>query len=66
MNIILGSLMILTFILLVPLIGLASLNTLAEQANLGWYIPHNGWTYLSVYGILAITHSNSTVGVKQV
>ena len=44
-------------LLLGPLIVLASINTLAEQATVDLYIPHNIWTYLSVYGILIVMNA---------
>lgn len=39
-------------IVLVPLIILFSINTLAENAGINFYILHNIWTYSSVWGIL--------------
>ena len=45
-------LLIIALILLGPLILIASANTISEQANMGWYVPHNVWTYLSCYGIM--------------
>jgi hypothetical protein len=39
-------------ILLGPAIILWSVNTLAEQAQWGWQIPHNIWTYLACWGLL--------------
>jgi len=41
-------------ILLGPLILLASINTLLEEAGNSTYIPHNIWTYLSCYGIMFV------------
>lgn len=41
-------------VLLSPLIAIASLNTILEQANVAMYIPHNLWTYLSVYGLIVV------------
>ena len=35
-----------------PMILLWCLNTLSEQGDLGYYIPHNFWTYLASIGIL--------------
>lgn len=49
-------------ILLAPLILLASLNTISEQGNLGWYIPHNFWTYLSSYGLMLTLRGFSKSG----
>lgn len=46
--------LIVLLILLSPLIAIASLNTILEQANVAMYIPHNLWTYLSVYGLLVV------------
>lgn len=31
-----------------PMIAVWGLNTLSEQSNIGWYIPHNLWTYLAL------------------
>lgn len=53
-------LLLLSF-LLAPLISIAALNTISEQSNFGWYIPHNFWTYLSVWG-LAITFRGGSAG----
>lgn len=39
-------------VLLGPLIAIASLNTILEQASTGVYIPHNFWTYISAYGLM--------------
>lgn len=39
-------------VLLGPLIAIASLNTILEQANTSVYIPHNFWTYISAYGLM--------------
>lgn len=47
-----GVLLVITMI--APLIALASINTLAEQASVDFYIPHNFWTYLSVYGLVIV------------
>lgn len=41
-------------LLLSPLVSLWALNTISEQAHFGWYIPHNFWTYLSVYALAAV------------
>jgi hypothetical protein len=43
--------LLIVLILLTPLLVLWGLNTLSEQAGLGWYIPHNLWTYLAVYAL---------------
>lgn len=51
-------------ILLGPLVGLASINTLAEQAGVAFYIPHNGWTYLSMWGLM-LTFSGSRGASKK-
>ena len=40
-----------------PLLTLWSLNTLSEQAQWGWYIPHNVWTYLAIFYLLIIRGS---------
>ena len=48
---------IIAILLLGPLILLASINTLAEYSTTDFYIPHNIWTYLSVYGILIVMNA---------
>ncbi|MNQ14492.1 hypothetical protein D3C85_274450 [compost metagenome] len=40
--------------ILSPMLSLWSLNTISEQAGMGWYVPHNFWTYLSVYGLAVV------------
>lgn len=37
-----------------PLLTLWALNTISEQSGFGWYIPHNVWTYLSVWGLVFV------------
>lgn len=37
-----------------PMIALWAINTLAEQSGTKFYIPHGFWTYLSVYGLMAV------------
>ena len=49
--------LIVAILLLGPLILLASVNTLAEYSTADFYIPHNIWTYLSVYGILIVMNA---------
>lgn len=44
-----------------PLLTLASLNTIFEQAGIQAYIPHNGWTYLSVWGLALVFGGSSAV-----
>lgn len=46
--------LLVVLVLLSPLIAIASLNTILEQANVAVSIPHNLWTYLSVYGLLVV------------
>ena len=46
--------LILIIIIIAPLITVASINTILEQASVDAYIPHNFWTYISVYGILIV------------
>jgi hypothetical protein len=41
-------------LIIAPLITIASLNTISEQSSLGWHIPHEFWTYLSVYGLMIV------------
>jgi hypothetical protein len=43
-------------VLLGPCVLLWSLNTLSEQAHLGWYIPHNLWTYLAGFALLGVAN----------
>ena len=57
MQVITLTVLIIALILLGPLILIASANTISEQASLGWYIPHNVWTYLSCYGIMFCVRS---------
>jgi len=44
-------------LLIGPLVALASINTLAAHSTADFYIPHNIWTYLSVYGILLVVNA---------
>ena len=46
-------------IILSPLIAISSLNEISEQARFGWNIPHNFWTYLSVYGLVLVFKSST-------
>lgn len=41
-------------LVIAPLIAIASLNTISEQALFGWHIPHTLWTYLSIYGLMLV------------
>lgn len=54
MKAITGVMLFVALVLLSPLIAIASLNTILEQANVAIYIPHNLWTYLSVYGLVVV------------
>ena len=47
-----------------PLVLLWSINTLAEEANVKFYIPHNIWTYLACFGIF-LTLKGSSVFSKE-
>jgi hypothetical protein len=38
---------------LCPLLALWGLNTISEQAHLGWYIPHGLWTYVGCWAVAA-------------
>jgi hypothetical protein len=40
-------------VLLTPPLILWGMNTISEQATMGWYIPHGLWTYLAVYAVIA-------------
>lgn len=57
---------VLVFLLLciAPLVTLASLNTIFEQASIQAYIPHNGWTYLSVWGLMLVFGGSSSMKSK--
>lgn len=37
-----------------PVLLLWSANTISEQASLGWYIPHNIWTYISAILLMCL------------
>ena len=39
-------------LLIAPALLYWPLNTISEQGSLGWYIPHNFWTYLAGYGVM--------------
>ena len=55
-----GFILLVVFLIIVaPLVSLWGLNTISEQAGFGWYVPHNVWTYLSVYA-LAVPFGRST------
>jgi hypothetical protein len=47
-------LLVVLVILLAPLLAIWGVNTISEQASMGWYIPHNVWTYLSIYALSAV------------
>lgn len=38
--------------MLAPMLALWGLNTLSEQAKMGWHIPHGLATYFGVWAIL--------------
>lgn len=46
--------LVLLVLLIAPMLALWALNTLSEQGSLGWYIPHNVWTYLAIYALVAV------------
>lgn len=47
-------------LLLGPLATLWALNTISEEAKLGWYIPHSVWTYVSVWVLMIFWKSTGT------
>ncbi|MCP4990232.1 MAG: hypothetical protein GY928_30595 [Colwellia sp.] len=47
-----GSMFVIAIFLLAPLILLSSINTLAEQAQVSFYIPHTFWSYVASYGLM--------------
>lgn len=49
-------------ILLGPLATLWALNTISEEAKLGWYIPHTIWTYVPVWVLMIFWKSTSATG----
>jgi uncharacterized membrane protein YidH (DUF202 family) len=51
--------LIVLLLLLTPILTLWSLNTLSEQGSLGWYIPHNVWTYLAIYALVVVFRGGS-------
>ena len=51
---------ILVFIL-APFFTLFAINTISEEASFGWKIPHNIWTYISIW-ILQIVWTSKTSG----
>lgn len=46
--------LIVLLMMIAPALSLWALNTISEQASLGWYIPHGLWTYLSVWALLLV------------
>lgn len=46
--------LVVVMLLLSPALSLWALNTISEQGGMGWYVPHNVWTYLSVYALAAV------------
>lgn len=53
------------FLIFSPLISIAAINTIMEQANVNVYIPHNFWTYISIYGLMFVLKSKVEVKVKK-
>ncbi len=47
-----GTLVFIILLMVCPLILLSSVNTLAEEANISFYIPHTVYTYLASYGVM--------------
>ncbi len=52
MNVLFGVGLIVLVLLISPLLTLWGLNTISEQGTMGWYVPHNLWTYLAVYAVI--------------
>ena len=46
--------MVIIVLILGPLLALWAMNTISDQSDMGWYIPHNVWTYLSIYALSAV------------
>jgi len=51
-------------LLLSPLLGLWALNTISEEAKLGWYIPHTFWTYVSVWVLMILLRGSYSSSSK--
>ena len=49
-----GLIGVIALLLIGPLFVLWGLNTISEQSAMGWYIPHNMWTYLAVYATCGV------------
>ena len=44
--------------LILGLLGMFwSLNTISEEAKLGWYIPHSIWTYIPCWVLMILWRS---------
>ena len=43
-----------------PLIVLWSINTIAEEASIAFYIPHTVWTYICTFLIVIILRAAQT------
>jgi hypothetical protein len=41
-----------------PMGTLWALNTISEEAKLGWYIPHDFWTYLPIWLLMILWRPN--------
>jgi ABC-type enterochelin transport system permease subunit len=39
----------------IPFLLIVCLNTISSQADMGWRIPHNLFTYLSALGLVALS-----------
>ncbi len=48
-------LFLIAMLLLAPVIGIVSINTLLDQSGSAHQVPHNMWTYLAIYGIAFVT-----------
>lgn len=44
-----GVAIIIALLLIAPLLCIWALNTISEQSGMGWNVPHNFWTYLSIF-----------------
>ena len=48
------ALLVIVVALASPMLALWGLNTIAEQSKFAWHIPHNLWTYLAVWALVAV------------
>jgi len=48
-------------LILSPLITLWALNTISEEAKMGWYIPHTIWTYIPIWVLTILWRGSANV-----